>query len=103
MRQCLMAILGHLSVSATGQPANFLAQKFAAPGSLPRALLDLAGNANGRQLILVAIDPAREPHTERAGIELVGFAFAIERDRRDEKTLRARRHQPALEHETKPA
>ena len=103
MRQFLMAILGHLSVAAIGQAANFLAQKFAAARGLPRTLLGLAGNANGRKLILIAIDPAREPHTQRTSIELVGFAFAVERDGRDEKTLRPDRHQPAMKHETKTA
>ena len=103
MGQCPMAILGYLSVPAIGQAANFLAQKFAAAGGLSRALLGFAGNANGRKFILIAIDPAGKPHTQRAGIELVGFAFAIERDGRDQKTLRARFHQPALEHETKAA
>jgi len=47
--------------------------------------------------------PARETHTQRTGIELIGFAFAVERDGCDEKALRARLHQPALKYETKPA
>ena len=49
-----------------------------------------------------AIDPAREPHAQGAGIELVGLAFAVERHGRDE-TLRPGFHQPAMEDEVEAA
>jgi len=98
-----MAIFGHLAVSAVGQTANFRGQEFAAATGLPLALLRLGGNANGDQFGLIAFDRAGEPHAHGAVIEFVGLASAIRGDGRDEKTLRARFHQLAMEHETKAA
>ncbi len=51
------------------------------------ALLGLAGNADAREFIATAVKPAGEPRAERAGRALVHFAFAIERDGRDQKTI----------------
>jgi hypothetical protein len=68
-----------------------------------RALLLEGGNANGGEFLPVAIDPAGEPPTKSTGVELVGLAFAIERNGSDEKTLGTRLDQPAMKHETKAA
>ena len=54
-------------------------------------------------MLLVAIDPAGEPHAERTGVEFVGLAFAIEGDRGDEKALRAGFDQSAKQLEAKAA
>src|SRR4051812_18620566 len=98
-----MAILGHLPMPAIGQAANLVGQKLAAAGGFPRALLGLGGNADGAKLVGIAIDPAGEPHAQSAGIELVGFAFAVEGDGGDEKTLRPDRDELVMENKAKAA
>ena len=66
-------------------------------------MLGLAGDAGGRELIAIAIEPAGQAQAQGAGVELVGLALAVEGDGRDEKTLRAGLHQPAVQHEAEAA
>jgi len=103
VRQLGMAILGDLAVPAIGQTADGPGQKLPAARALALALLGLAGDADGGQLVAVAVEPAGEAQAEGAGIQLVGLALAVERDGRDEKTLRARGQQFAMEHKAEAA
>src|ERR1039457_998747 len=78
-------------------------QKLPATRAFALALLGLAGDADGGEFLAVAVEPAGKAQAEGAGIKLVGLTFAVEGDGRDEKTLSARRHQFAMEHETEAA
>ena len=103
MRQLGVTILGDLAVTAIGQAADGPGQKLPAPRAFALALLALAGNANGREFIPVAIEPAGQAQAQGAGIELVRLALAVEGDGRDEKTLGAGGHEFAMEHKAEAA
>jgi len=75
---------------------------FRAAGAFALALLGLAGDANGREFVAVAIQPAGQAQAQGAGIELVGLALAVQGDGRDEKTLGAGGHEFAVETKPKP-
>ena len=51
----------------------------------------------------VAIHPAGQAQAQGARVEFVGLALAVERNGGDEKTLRARRDEIAMEHEAEAA
>ena len=74
-----MAILRHLPVPAIGQRTYLSAKKLPAPRAFALTLFLLAGDADGREFIAIAIEPAGQTQTQRAGIELVRLAFAVER------------------------
>jgi hypothetical protein len=82
-----MAILGDLAVPAIGQTADGPGEKLPAARAFAFVLLRCGRNADGREFIAVAIQPAGEAQAEGAGIQLVGLTFAVERDGRDEKTV----------------
>ena|SRR5436853_7464895 len=103
MRKFLVTILGYLSMAAIGQAANFGGEEFAAAGGFARALLNLGGDANRGKFVLIPIHPAGEAHAQGPGIELVGFAFAVEGDGGDEKTLRSGLDELMVEDKTKAA
>ena len=99
----VMAILGDLAVPAIGQTADGPGQKLPAARAFASALLGFAGDADGGEFVPVAVEPAGEAQAQGAGIKLVGLALAVERDGRDEKTLRARRQQFTMEHKAEAA
>ena len=98
-----MAILRHLPVPAIGQRTYLSAKKLPAPRAFALTLFLLAGDADGREFIAIAIEPAGQTQTQRAGIELVRLAFAVERNGRDEKTLRSGGDEFPMQHETEAA
>jgi hypothetical protein len=98
-----MAILGDLGVTAIGQTADGAGQKLPAARAFALALLGFGRNADGREFLAVAVQPAGEAQAEGAGIELVGLAFAVEGDGRDEKTLSAGGQEFAVEHKAEAA
>ena len=78
-------------------------EELAPPCAVAPALLGFTRDADGCEFIAVAVQPAGQALAERAGIELVGLALAIERDGGDEKRLRPGGHQFPMQHETEPA
>ena len=87
-------------MAAIGQAADGPGQKLPAPRAFALALLGFGRNADGREFVAVAIQPAGQAQAQRAGIELVGLALAIQGDGRDEKTLGAGGHKLAMQHKT---
>jgi hypothetical protein len=57
----------------------------------------------GSEFITVAIEPAGEAQAQGAGLKLVGLAFSVEGDGRDEKTLGTGGHELPVEHEAEAA
>ena len=88
---------------AIGQTADGPGQKLPAAGGFPFALLGFARDADGGEFVPVAVEPAGESQAERAGIEFVGLALAVQGDGRDQKALRAGGHERAMQHEAEPA
>src|SRR5438105_7127430 len=98
-----MTIFGDLTVATIGQTTDLTLEELTPARALAAALLALAGNANGREFVEVAVQITGQPDTERAGIELVGLAAAVQSGRRDEQALRSSGDQPAMKHEAKSA
>lgn len=73
-----MRVFAHLAVRAIAQHADQAAKELAAARAFPPALFRLNGNADGRKLRAIAVEPAREAPAQGAGIELVGLARAVE-------------------------
>src|SRR6266702_7381400 len=90
-------------MAAIGQGANLPFEELSAAAGFAPALLLLGGDANRRQFLAIALQPAREPQAQRAGIDLVGLALALEDHRRDQERLRPGLHQLAVQHEAEAA
>lgn len=98
-----MTIFSKLSVAAVGKAAQLALEELAAAGSFASLLFCQAGNADGRKFVAVAIDEAGESLTEGTRIQFVGLAFAVESNGRDEKGLRTRFDQLAVQREAEAA
>ena len=103
VRQLGMTILGDLAVTAIGQTADGPGQKLPAARAFAPMLLHLGRDADGGEFVAVAVQPAGQAQAQRAGIQLVGLALAIQGDGRDEKTLGAGGHKLAMQHKAKAA
>jgi hypothetical protein len=101
--QGLVQILARLAVAAVGELADEPAEELAAAGAFAAVLLGLGGDADGREFVAIAIEPAGEAQTEGAGVELVGLALAIEGDGRNEKGLGAGGDQFAVQRKAEAA
>ena len=77
MRQLEMAILGDLPVPAVGQATDLAGQELTAAGAGAAVLFGQAGNADGREFVHVAVQPAGQAQAQGPGSELVGLAFAV--------------------------
>jgi len=96
-------ILSHRAGAAIGQLPEHPPEELAAARTGAAALLGLGGDADGPQFIAVTVRPAGQAQAEDAGIQLVGFALAVEGDGGDEEALRAGGDQLAVQPKAEPA
>ena len=98
-----VTVFGDEAVGAVGQAADLPCEELASAGGLAPALFVLGGDADGLELVVVAVDPADEALAEGACVELVGLATAVEGDGGDEEGLGAGGDEFAVEDEAEAA
>jgi hypothetical protein len=90
-------------MTTVGQAADLADQKLASAGSFTPMLLLFGGDADGTQLVAVAIEKTGEPNAQSARIEFVGLAAAVESDRGDEQALGSSRFEAPVQRKAKAA
>ncbi len=87
MGKRMVTVLGDLAMTPIGKASDLTAEELATTSEFTSSLLGFSGDANGREFIAIAIEPAGETETKSTGIEFVGLALGIEGNGGDEKAL----------------